>query len=68
VQADFRLDAGFGTYDNVALLVELGCEVYTKPHSHHVVTYLKKLAGEQPTWTRVGANAELLAWHNLRLS
>jgi len=68
VQADFRLDAGFGTYDNVALLVELGYEVYTKPHSHHVVAYLKKLAGDQPTWTRVGANAELLAWHNLHLA
>lgn len=68
VQADFRLDAGFGTYENVALLVEFGYEVYTKPHSHHVVAYLQKLAGEQPTWTRVGANAELVAWHNLQLS
>ncbi len=68
VQADFRLDAGFGTYDNVALLIEYGYEVYTKPHSHHVVTFLKKLAGEQATWTRVGANAELVAWHNLQLT
>jgi hypothetical protein len=66
VQADFRLDAGFGTYENVALLVEYGYEVYTKPHSHHVVTYLKKLAGDQADWTRVGANAELVAWHNLQ--
>lgn len=66
--ADFRLDAGFGTYENVALLVEYGYEVYTKPHSHHVVAYLKKLAGEQAAWTRVGANAELVAWHDLPLS
>lgn len=68
VQADFRLDAGFGTYDNVALLVEYGYEVYTKPHSHHVVAFLKKLAGDQAAWTRVGANAELVAWHNLQLT
>lgn len=67
-QADFRLDAGFGTYENVALLVEYGYEVYTKPHSHHVVAFLKKLAGEQAIWMRVGANAELVAWHNLQLS
>jgi len=68
VQADFRLDAGFGTYENVALLVEYGYEVYTKPHSHHVVTFLKKLAGDQADWTRVGANAELVAWRNLQLT
>jgi len=68
VQADFRLDAGFGTYENVALLIEYGYEVYTKPHSHHVVGFLKKLAGEQATWMRVGANAELVAWHNLQLT
>jgi len=68
VQADFRLDAGFGTYENVALLVEYGYEVYTKPHSHHVVAYLKKLVGDQAAWTRVGANAELVAWHNLQLT
>ena len=31
VQAVFRLDAGFGSGDNIALLIELGYEVYTKP-------------------------------------
>ena len=68
VKADFRLDAGFGTYENVVLLIEYGYEVYTKPHNQHVVAFLKKLTGEQTTWTRVGANAELIAWHNLQLS
>lgn len=28
VQADFRLDAGFGTYENVALLIEYGWEIF----------------------------------------
>jgi len=67
VGADFRLDAGFGSYENVALLIEMGYEVYTKPHSHHVVAALRKQVNDQTAWTRVGANAELVAWHNLQL-
>jgi hypothetical protein len=67
VEADFRLDAGFGSYENVALLIEMGYEVYTKPHSHHVVAYLRKQVNEQTDWTRVGANAEMVAWHDLQL-
>ena len=66
VEADFRLDAGFGSYENVALLIEMGYEVYTKPHSHHVVAALRKQVNDQTAWTRVGANAELVAWHNLQ--
>jgi hypothetical protein len=62
VAAEFRLDAGFGTYENVALLIEMGYEVYTKPHSHRVVAYLQQLVDEQTAWVRVGANAELVAW------
>src|SRR5712692_681424 len=67
VEAEFRLDAGFGTYENVALLIEMGYDLYTKPHSHKVVTYLKGLVDDTTAWTRVGANAELLAWPTLQL-
>jgi hypothetical protein len=67
VEAEFRLDAGFGTYENVALLIEMGYEVYTKPHSHKIVTYLKQQVDDTTLWTRVGANAELVAWHALHL-
>src|SRR6266568_707341 len=42
IEAEFRLDAGFGTYANVALLIEMGYDLYTKPHSHTVVTALKR--------------------------
>ena len=66
IQAEFRLDAGFGTYENVALLIEMGYEVYTKPHSHQVVRHLKGKVTEQTAWTRVGANAEMIAWHNFQ--
>jgi hypothetical protein len=68
IEAEFRLDAGFGTYENVALLIEMGYELYTKPHSHHVVAYLKKQVDDQTVWTRVGANAELVAWPKLGLN
>ena len=67
VEAEFRLDAGFGSYENVALMIEMGYEIYTKPHSHHVATYLRRQVNEQTAWTRVGANAEMFAWHNLQL-
>jgi hypothetical protein len=67
VEAEMRLDAGFGTYENVALLIEMGYELYTKPHSHKVVTSLKQRVDDTMIWTRVGANAELLAWPKLHL-
>jgi hypothetical protein len=67
IEAEFRLDAGFGTYTNVALLIEMGYEVYTKPYSQKIVSMLKQKVTEQTNWTRVGANAELVAWSNLQL-
>ena len=68
IKAEFRLDAGFGTYENVALLIEMGYDLYTKPHSHKVVTFLKGQVDETTTWTRVGANAELVAWPTRHLA
>ena len=67
LEAEFRLDAGFGTYENVALLIEMGYDLYTKPHSYKVVTYLKGLVDDTTAWTRVGANAELVAWPTVQL-
>ena len=67
VEAEFRLDAGFGTYENVALLIEMGYDLYTKPHSHKIVAYLKQQVDDSTAWTRVGANAELVAWPTLPL-
>src|SRR5207248_467859 len=67
VEAEFRLDAGLGTYENVALLIEMGYDLYTKPHSHTVVTALKGRVDDTTAWTRVGANAELVAWPTLQL-
>lgn len=67
IEAEFRLDAGFGTYENVALLIEMGYEIYTKAHNHRVASSFKERTGLQTTWTRVGANAEMVAWKDLLL-
>jgi hypothetical protein len=66
-EAEFRLDAGFGTYENIALLIEMGYEVYTKPHSHRVAAYLRQRVDDRAAWVRVGANAELVAWSGMQL-
>jgi hypothetical protein len=65
--AEFRLDAGFGSYENLALLIEMGYEVYTKPHSHRVVDYLRQQVDDQTDWVWVGANGELVAWTGMQL-
>jgi len=67
IEAEFRLDAGFGAYHNIALLVEMGYEVYTKPHGHKVTQALRNKAQEPAAWTRVGDNAEMIAWSDLQL-
>ena len=68
IEAEFRLDAGFGAYHNIALLVEMGYEIYTKPHSHKVTQALRSKADGVSAWTRVGANAEMIAWADLKLN
>jgi len=67
IEAEFRLDAGFGAYDNIALLVEMGYEVYTKPYGDKVTQSLRNKIQENDPWTRVGSNAEMIAWANLQL-
>ena len=67
VEVEFRLDAGFGTYENLTLLIEMGYEVYTKPYSHRVVDYLQRQAEDKTAWERVGKNAEMVAWQGMQL-
>jgi hypothetical protein len=62
IQADFRLDAGFGVRENVALLIEMGYDVYTKPYADWLTPRLKRWAAGRTDWTRVGKNAEMIAW------
>ena len=67
VRIKFRLDAGFGTKKNVAWLIEMGYEVYTKPFSHRVASSLQKETPDEVHWARVGHNAEMTAWANRRV-
>lgn len=62
----FRLDAGFGTYENLALLIEMGYEIYVKLHNHKIVQMLKSKVDENMSWFRVGKNAEMLAWQDFQ--
>jgi len=62
IRADFRIDAGFSPPENVALLIELGYEVYTKPHGTWLRADLKRQTTDATEWTRVGKNAEMVAW------
>ena len=62
IEAVFRFDAGFGTRENVAWLIEMGYEVYTKPYSDWLTPRLKKETGPHTAWTRVGDNAEMVVW------
>jgi hypothetical protein len=68
IQADFRLDAGFGTRENVALAIEMGYQTYIKPYSNWLTPRLKKRVKEHTHWTRVGGNAEMVAWKAERFS
>jgi len=67
LEACFRLDAGFGTYDNIALLIEMGYDMYVKLHNHKIVQMLKQKVTTEPAWMRVGNNAEMVAWTGLQL-
>ncbi len=67
IAAEFRLDAGFATYENIALLIEMGYELYTKAHNHRLVTFLKNKADAKASWERVGANAEMTVWSGPQL-
>jgi hypothetical protein len=57
IRAESRLDAGFGTGDNIALAIEMGYDIYTKPCSGSVTLWLKKQVTADMHWTTVGANA-----------
>ena len=58
----FRLDAGFGTKENVDWLIEMGYEILTKPFSHRVTEALKRELSPNTAWQWVGNNAEMTAW------
>jgi len=61
IRAIFRLDAGFGSRENLIFLIEMGYEVYTRPFGNWLLPRLKQLA-EGKSWQQVGNNAEMTVW------
>ncbi len=61
IVAEFRLDGGFGTGENLTLLIELGYAVYSKPYRPQVTERLRAQVTEQTGWTPVGRNAEMVS-------
>jgi hypothetical protein len=57
-----RLDAGFGTGPNLAWLIEMGYIIYTKAFNVQVAAKLRSQVEPGARWTRVGKNAEMIAW------
>jgi hypothetical protein len=62
IAAIFRLDAGFASRENIAWLIEMGYEVYTKSRTAAVREALTAQLSDETTWIRVGGNASLTAW------
>ncbi len=62
IRAIFRLDGGFASGPNVALLIEMGYEVYSKATNGQVVKAWRRRVAPTTSWTRVGKNAEMVAW------
>ena len=57
-----RIDAGFCNGEHLTELIELGYEVETKSANDALMRALRKRVGSEASWTRVGDNAEMVAW------
>jgi hypothetical protein len=62
-----RMDAGFGTGENLTELLELGYEIETKSGNAALVRALQNQVSEATPWTRVGKNAEMIGWTDYRI-
>jgi hypothetical protein len=68
ITAIFRLDAGFGNAENLAWLIEMGYEIYSKPYGNWLSGTLAKMSlSRSADWQKVGKNAEMIAWKALQL-
>lgn len=68
IRAIFRLDAGFGSGANIALLIEMGYDIYTKANNAQVVAAMRRKVDKTTSWTRVGKNAEMATWEKVSIT
>ena len=64
VRAIFRLDSGFASRENIAWLMEMGYDIYTKARTTQIPSLREVAARPECDWRRVGGNAHLTAWAN----
>ncbi len=64
VRIHLRLDGGFASQENLAWVIEMGYDLYSKARSTHVRDTLLAAVTPASPWQRVGGNASLLAWAN----
>jgi hypothetical protein len=62
IQATFRLDGGFASDENIAWLIEMGYDLYTRGRGTTVFDTLSASLTSRSDWVRVGGNASLTAW------
>jgi hypothetical protein len=62
IQAILRLDSGFASRENIAWLIEMGYDLYTKARSPQLAERLVAALTPESRWQRVGGNATLTAW------
>lgn len=67
IRAIFRLDSGFASRENIAWLMEMGYDIYTKARSTQMPSLVEVAARPECDWQRVGGNAHLTAWANTTL-
>ncbi len=68
IRAIFRLDGGFGNGSNIALLIEMGYEVYSKAKDGRAIRAQRRQVTATTGWTRVGKNSEVVAWEGVRIT
>jgi hypothetical protein len=59
IQAVYRIDAGFGTWDNVAMLMEMGYEVFTKANNAMSVETIFEAFAAEDAWQTVAVTAQM---------
>jgi len=61
VRVKVRLDAGFGTWENIALLIEMGYEIYTKPYNQRAAASLRRQVERSTNWVALGDDVEMIS-------
>jgi len=61
IRVKLRLDAGFGTWENIALLIEMGYEIYTKPYNQRAAASLRREVERSTTWVALGDDVEMIS-------